>query len=219
MPLPSSEPGSPTARTRSTSHLPAVRQGNRPRSSRRPSPRRMPSCFRACFVASTLACLALALSCPPVHAASKTRSEPESKPESKAKPRASARILKVLPHFLDKQGRHTVNPSLFDRDAYQFDLRHSPELRSGMRIDVLWKGLRGTPSAVLNLKVEMRGSKAPAQAPIVLQQRVFASSDFSQWTRIPVVGEQYEGLGELVSWRVSLWRDDELVAEQTSFLW
>jgi len=130
-----------------------------------------------------------------------------------------ARILKVLPHFLDLKGRHTVNPSLFDRDAYQFELRRNPELRSGMRMDILWKGLRGTPSAVLNLQVELRGSTAHAQNPVVLRQRVFASSDFSQWTRIPVLGEDYERLGDLVSWRVSLWNGDEAVAEQTSFLW
>ena len=134
-------------------------------------------------------------------------------------PPGSARILKVLPHFLDQQGRHTVNPSLFDRDAYQFELRQNPALRSGMRFDVLWKGLRRAPSAVLTMRVEMRGSKAPAQSPVVVSQRVFASSGFNQWTRIPVVGKEYEALGELSAWRVSLWRDETAVAEQTSFLW
>ncbi len=150
------------------------------------------------------------------------KADAEAKPKSKSKspPKsASARVLKVLPHFLDHQGRHTVNPSLFDRDAYQFELRQKPELRSGMRFDVLWKGIRGTPSAVLRLQVEMRGSKATAQNPVVISQRVFATSDFSQWTRMPVVGTDYESLGELLSWRVSLWKDQELVAEQTSFLW
>jgi hypothetical protein len=148
------------------------------------------------------------------------KADAEAKPKTKTQPKsASARVLKVLPHFLDRQGRHTVNPSLFDRDAYQFELRQKPELRSGMRFDVLWKGIRGTPSAVLRLQVEMRGSKATAQNPVVVSQRVFATSDFSQWTRMPVVGPDYENLGDLLSWRVSLWKDQELVAEQTSFLW
>ncbi len=163
--------------------------------------------------ALVLALLGLVFLAPATSAGSK------EKTESKSKPSGSARVLKVLPHYLDRQGRHTVNPSLFDRDAYQFELRRHPELRSGMRFDVLWKGVRGTPSAVLMLKVEMRGSKAPAQTPVIVSQRVFASSDFSQWTRIPVVGTDYENLGELLSWRVSLWKDQELVGEQTSFLW
>jgi len=134
-------------------------------------------------------------------------------------PPGSARILKVLPHFLDQQGRHTINPSLFDRDAYQFELRQNPALRSGMRFDVLWKGLRRAPSAVLTMKIEMRGSLATAQSPVVVSQRVFASSGFNQWTRVPVVGDNYQALGELSAWRVSLWRDETPVAEQTSFLW
>lgn len=147
-------------------------------------------------------------------------SKADSKAASQTQPKSkSARVLKVLPHFLDHQGRHTVNPSLFDRDSYQFELRQKPELRSGMRFDVLWKGIRGTPSAVLKLQVEMRGSKATAQNPVVVSQRVFATSDFSQWTRLPVVGTDYENLGDLLSWRVSLWKDEVLVAEQTSFLW
>jgi len=161
-------------------------------------------------VSAALALFCLQVSSPEVSAA--------SKPKSKAKPTA-ARILKVLPHFLDRQGRHTVNPSLFDRDAYQFELRQNPQLRSGMRFDVLWKGLRGTPSAVLKIKAELRGSKATAQNPVVVSQQVFAASDFSQWTRMPILGADYANLGELLSWRVSLWKDEELVGEQTSFLW
>ena len=85
---------------------------------------------------------------------------------------------------------------------------HVPRISlTGMRFDVLWKGIRGTPSAVLMLKVEMRGSKAPAQTPVVVSQRVFAASNFSQWTRIPVIGPDYENLGELLARRVSLWKD------------
>lgn len=143
---------------------------------------------------------------------------PRAESPDNSKPPASARILKVLPHFLDKQGRHSVNPSLFDRDAYQFELRRNPALRSGMRFDILWKGVPGTPSA-LTLKLEMRGSKAPQQAPVIVTARAFARGGFSQWTRVPVLGKDYENLGELLAWRVSLWKDEQLIAEQTSFLW
>ena len=33
------------------------------------------------------------------------------------------KISKVLPHWLDLQGRHTLSPSLLERDAYQAKLR------------------------------------------------------------------------------------------------
>ena len=29
----------------------------------------------------------------------------------------SGKLLKVLPHFLDREGRHALSPSLFERDA------------------------------------------------------------------------------------------------------
>ena len=133
-------------------------------------------------------------------------------------PTPPIRILKVLPHFLDRDGRHSVNPSLFDRDAYQFELRQNPALRSGLRFDVLWKTAPGNPAA-LTVKLELRGSKAPEQAPVIVTARGFSRGGFSQWTRIPIRGPDYEALGELLAWRVTLWKDDQQVAEQTSFLW
>ena len=133
-------------------------------------------------------------------------------------PTPPIRILKVLPHFLDRDGKHSVNPSLFDRDAYQFELRQNPALRSGLRFDVLWKTSPGNPAA-LTVKLELRGSKAPEQAPVIVTARGFSRGGFSQWTRIPIRGKDYEALGELLAWRVTLWRDDQQVAEQTSFLW
>lgn len=128
------------------------------------------------------------------------------------------KILKVLPHFLDLQGRHTLSPSLFDRDAYQFELRNNPELRSGFRFDVLWKTWSRT-SANYTLKLEMRGSKGGSQNPVVLVVPAVTHRQFSRWTRVPVTGKDYDAVGELVAWRVSLWQGDEMLAEQKSFLW
>lgn len=128
------------------------------------------------------------------------------------------RIVKVLPHLLDKQGRHSINPSLFDRDSYQAELRAHPERRGGLRFDVHWKGRPGA-SAALTLKLELRGSKAPIQAPVIVTTRAFSRGGFSQWTRVRLSDEDYERLGELVSWRATLWKDDQLLAEQQSFLW
>ena len=53
----------------------------------------------------------------------------------------TGRVVKVLPHFLDLKGRHALSPSLYDRDAYQAQLRQHPEQRSGIRYDVLWRAL------------------------------------------------------------------------------
>src|SRR5256885_6498812 len=71
---------------------------------------------------------------------------------------ATARIIKVLPHLLDRKGRHTLSPSLYERDAYQGFLRKNPDQCSGLRFDVQWKAKRVDWSQ-LKLRVEIRGSK------------------------------------------------------------
>ena len=42
---------------------------------------------------------------------------------------STGRVFKVLPHFLDTNGVHTLSPSLYERDAYQAHLRQHPEKR------------------------------------------------------------------------------------------
>jgi hypothetical protein len=149
--------------------------------------------------------------------ASTTQAASPATPRTSTAP-LSARILKVLPHLIDKEGRHTINPSHFDRDAYQFELRRNRDLCSGMRFDVLWKTRPARPAA-LTLKLELRGSKASAQNPVLVTARAFARGGFSQWTRVPVTGSNFEALGELLSWRATLWQEDRQLAEQKSFLW
>ena len=75
-----------------------------------------------------------------------------------------AKVMKVLPHLLDEQGRHMLSPSLYERDAYQAYLRQHPEKCSGLRFDVHWKA-SGTGTAALRLFVEIRGSKEPKPPP------------------------------------------------------
>ena len=53
---------------------------------------------------------------------------------------ASAKLMKVLRHFIDREESHTPSPSLYKRDAYQQELRLKPEMRSALRFDVQWKG-------------------------------------------------------------------------------
>src|SRR5208282_3204964 len=69
---------------------------------------------------------------------------------------AAGRVVKVLPLFLDIQGREALSPSLYDRDAYQAYLRRHPDQRSAVRFDVLWKA-SNTGEASLKLRVELRG--------------------------------------------------------------
>src|SRR5688572_14495371 len=90
----------------------------------------------------------------------------------------SAKVIKVLPHFLDLKGRHTVNPSLFDRDAYQQDLRTTPTNRSALRFDIQWKA-RGYDE--LTLRIDLKGMRGKEPTATNLQQRV-TSGRFSKWT-------------------------------------
>src|SRR5438552_16933935 len=123
---------------------------------------------------------------------------------------ASARIIKVLPHFLDQQGRHSLSPSLYDRDAYQARLRKNPQLRSGLRFDVQW---RSAEKSSLKLRVEMRGSKGKALTQAVVEQTV-SQAAFSKWIGLTLSGEEYQKFGELAAWRATLWEGVKLISEE-----
>src|SRR5437588_5031080 len=85
---------------------------------------------------------------------------------------ASGSIIKVLPHFLDYRGRHTVTPNLFERDSYQAYLRKNPKLCTGMRFDIQWKS-KGAGSTDLRLKIEMRGlAQGNLPKQFVLEQKL-----------------------------------------------
>jgi hypothetical protein len=129
------------------------------------------------------------------------------------------RVVKVLPHFLDRKGQHTLSPSLYERDAYQAQLRQHPAERSAIRFDVQWK-LVSPGSATHKLRVEIRGvaeGNLPKQK--VLEQSVKGSSWFSHWSSLTFSGDEYKQFGEVTAWRVTLWESDLLLAEQKSFLW
>ena len=128
----------------------------------------------------------------------------------------SAKIKKVLWFFLDKEGRQSVSPSLFDRDAYQAALRSDPARRSGLRFDVQWNAPSG---ADLIVRVEMRGAIGATNTTATLQGRVKKKGPFSRWTQLKVPEEDYRKLGELVAWRATLHQGDLQVAEHKSFLW
>ena len=131
---------------------------------------------------------------------------------------ATGRVSKVLPHFLDLKGRHTLSPSLYDRDAYQAQLRANPDQRSGLRFDIYWRA-RAVPGAKVKLRVELRGAargEIPSQHTLETEIKASATS---RWTSLALLGEDYKKFGEVTAWRVTLWDGEQLVGEQKSFLW
>ncbi len=134
-------------------------------------------------------------------------------PEARA---ASGRIIKVLPQFVDLQGRVALNPSLYERDAYQLQLRRNPEMRSGIQFSVQWAS-RDTSS--LKLRIEMRGNRGRLGTTATIESPVKFRGLFRSWARVALDGDAAKAFGELSAWRATLWDGDTIVAEQKSFLW
>ena len=133
---------------------------------------------------------------------------------------ATGRVLKVLPHYLDLKGRHALSPSLYDRDAYQAQLRQHPEQRSALRFDVLWRA-RVISGGKLKLRAELRGiarGELPREARLETEVEAKPGGT-SLWSALKLEGENYQNLGEVTAWRVTLWDGEQLVGEQKSFLW
>lgn len=155
----------------------------------------------------------------------------------------ASKIIKVLPHYLDKEGHASVSPSLYERDGYQAKLRRNLKECSGLRFDVQWKTppsagahlklrvevLGGEPKSagagVLAKTVEVAGSPTSGEIrttktkPVVVELPVRARTGWSRWTPVLLAGEGYQKAGEVSAWRVTLWDGDRLLAEQKSFLW
>lgn len=135
------------------------------------------------------------------------------------KSESRARILKVLPHLLDTKGKHALSPSLLERDAYQAHLKDHPEEVSTLRFDVNWK-LKEKFDDSLELRVEVRfGSgnsiqtlktKTPLR-PKKLRKR--------GWTSVQLKEKDYDPEFNLIAWRVTVWKGDQQLASQKSFLW
>jgi hypothetical protein len=131
---------------------------------------------------------------------------------------ASARILKVLPLFVDEEGRSALSPSLFERDVYQAMLAKHPEQQAGMRYTVHWKLTTAQPTTAV-LRLELRGTKTHRLEPLIIEQPVKKSGWFGRWTSFDLKTIPFHELGPIVAWRVSLYSDDLCLAEQKSFLW
>ncbi len=130
---------------------------------------------------------------------------------------AEVKILKVLPLHLDLQGRHALSPSLFDRDAYQAQLKRNPDQRSALKLDIQWKAPKKIGEA--ELRVELRGSSATGTGTVTLKETAPPTGSFSKWKSVRLEGDAYRKFGELLAWRVTIWQGGQQVAEQKSFLW
>lgn len=132
---------------------------------------------------------------------------------------ATGRVIKVLPQFLDLQGRHAISPSLYDRDAYQFYLRFHTNEVSGMRFAVQWKASEAAASQ-LKLRVEIRGvTHGDVPPTVVLEKKVKPGGWFGYWDYLLLTGEEYKKIGEVTAWRTTLWDGEKMLGEQKSFLW
>ena len=130
----------------------------------------------------------------------------------------TAKVMKVLPHFLDLKGRGSLSPSLLDRDAYQKELRAHQTNRSALRFNVQWKSPYLAYDA-LTLRLEAKGAKGKEPRLVTLEQPVKPGAYFSKWTAMTLSGEEYRNFGELIAWRATLLHGTNVVAEQKSFLW
>lgn len=131
---------------------------------------------------------------------------------------ATGRVLKVLPLFLDHQGRDSTAPSLFERDAYQAWLRSHTNEISAVRFDVQWKAAK-TSAGRLQLRAELRGIGADGLPKLKTLETEIAPHTFRAWTSLTLGGEDRKNFGSLAAWRVTLWNGDQLIGEQKSFLW
>jgi hypothetical protein len=131
---------------------------------------------------------------------------------------AEARILKVLPHLLDSKGRHALAPSLYERDAYQAELRKHPDTVHGLRFDVNWS----SPASVkgpLTLRMELRTANRPEAPNIVIETSVKPGMFGRKWNFLALTGEQYREYGTVLAWRATLLDGGRELATKTSFLW
>lgn len=128
---------------------------------------------------------------------------------------APPRLVKVVPLLLDEQGRTALAPSLFERDAYQAELRANRDRASGVRFDVLARRVpRDRP---LTLRLELRGSGGPETRTVEVPWD--GRGLVGRWTRVDLTGEAFRDLGQVIAWRASLRDGGTELAAQQSFLW
>src|SRR5271154_711527 len=84
---------------------------------------------------------------------------------------SDGKVCKVLSQFLDKKGRQSLAPSLYERDAYQAYLRKHPEQLAGLRVLVQWKA-HGVDWQKTKLRAELRGLLTNSVATVTFEEPV-----------------------------------------------
>ena len=130
----------------------------------------------------------------------------------------TGRVLKVLPLLVDQKGRTALSPSLFDRDAYQAQLRLHTNQVSAIRYDVLWSA-KNSGETKLKIRLELRGVDTSNLPRLKTLETTGTAGFFRQWTPLTLAGDEYEKFGGVTAWRATLWDGDRLLGEQKSFLW
>lgn len=139
----------------------------------------------------------------------------------------AARIVKVLPMYLDKEGLHTRTPNLFERDAYQVHLRQHRELQSGMIFAIQVKAPQAATKK-MRLRLELRGvARGDFPSQLMVETFLPPKGGSGRWVYLTIYDAERDYLGEVTAWRASLWEEGSwdgetqelLVAEQKSFLW
>lgn len=140
---------------------------------------------------------------------------------------ADAKVRKVLPSLVDLEGRASLHPSLYERDAYQAYLRKNPELVGGMRFDIHWSA-PVEKAQPLELRLELRGAtlrtnNVPAGVTqtnaVTLTNTVTPARFGSRWTRIALSPETLRQVGSVTAWKATLIRGGSELAHTQSFLW
>ena len=130
----------------------------------------------------------------------------------------TGRVHKVLPFLLDQKGRIALSPSLYDRDAYQAQLREHTNLVSAIRYDVQWSA-KNADDTKLKLRLELRGVDTAGQPKLKTMETEVTPGYFSKWTMFTLTGEEYKKFGGITAWRATLWDSDQMLGEEKSFLW
>ena len=87
-----------------------------------------------------------------------------------------------------------------------------------MRFDILWKAQNATNEQV-TLRAELRGVGAHALPTVATLETNLMARTARHWTSLEIAGTDYQNLGSLVAWRVTLWDGNTMLSEQKSFLW
>ncbi len=131
---------------------------------------------------------------------------------------AEARIVKVLPQWMDARGRTSLAPSLFERDAYQDHLRNHPEEVAGIRFQVLARLPRTRESCdlVVRIRTASNPNGEPIERVVPVKRRLWGKA----WTEATLDGEAFRNAGKVLAWEVRLVDPTgNVVASQKSFLW